>query len=317
MPRWAHAVFLALAVISLSQAAILSRWAAAPPEIVGFWRMVCASICLLPFVFGRFGSPSKDVPEASSDSKRNRVAKSDQGRTILHWPSILLCMASGGFFFLHLWTYIFAAQNTNIAHTVIIFAANPLLIAGGAFLFFKERLSLRYAFAILFTGLGLVVLKSEQASVGAVSLADFSAFASAIFFAGYILTGRLARKSIRNVPYTFAVYATAAVLFFFTVLFRGISFIAWPAQAWIAIGIYVLLPTLLGHTLYSYLLKHMDINLMGCAKLLEPALAAISAWLLFAEGLSERSVLSFFITSIGIAALFWPGRLKSPPSQTE
>lgn len=314
MPGWVHLLLLSTAVISLSQAAILSRWAAAPPEIVGFWRMVAASVCLLPFALhgSRFWN-TQSGPEADLADRENGLgAKVNAGRSLVHWPSVVLCISSGGFFFLHLWTYIYAAQNTNIAHTVIIFASNPLLIAGGAFLFFQERLSFRYALAILFTGLGLVVLKSEKVEAETLSLADLAAFASAVFFAGYILTGRLARRSMRNVPYTFGVYASASVLFFLAVVFRGLSFTEWPLQAWIAIGIYVLLPTLLGHTLYSYLLKHLDINLMGCSKLLEPALAAISAWLLFSEPLTQRSILSFLITSLGLAVLFWPGGSRKP-----
>lgn len=39
------------AIFALSQSAALARWAAAPPDVIGFWRLSAAALMLLPFAW--------------------------------------------------------------------------------------------------------------------------------------------------------------------------------------------------------------------------------------------------------------------------
>jgi len=282
-----YAILFLLAITSLSQAAPIARWAAAPPEVIGFWRMLGATAFILPF--------------ALRHGLRSFVQTNQR--------SSLLALASGLFFFLHLWAYVYAAQNGSIANCVIIFASNPIFTAAGAFVFLREKITIRQIVAFVFTGFGLLLLEHRRFRFGeGLSMADVCALMSAVFFSGYVLTGNASRRVTPNFVYSLLVYGAACVLFLAVGTLRQVNMTSWSPVTWIAIAVNVLVPTILGHTIYSYLLKHMNINLMSCGKLLEPLIASFSAWLFFNEILSIDSLLAFCFTAIGAVFLFWPTR---------
>ncbi len=81
-------------------------------------------------------------------------------------------------------------------------------------------------------------------------------------------------------------------------------------MSWLAVFGLVLLPTLLGHLSFSYLMNFMNLSLMSCGKLIEPVLASIIAFYLFGEVLSAQAIIAFFFTASALVVLFLPTRLK-------
>ena len=134
----------------------------------------------------------------------------------------------------------------------------------------------------------------------------WSALASAVFFVGYLLFGKKIRQSVANTSYSVVIYLTASLFFGATALLQNYQFTDYPGTTWLAIGASILLPTLLGHALFTYLMKFMNINLMTCGKLIEPAISSITAYFLFAEHLSDNTVVAFFLMSTAIVILFYP-----------
>jgi drug/metabolite transporter (DMT)-like permease len=213
------------------------------------------------------------------------------------WFWILL---SGVFFFAHLWTYFYAAHNTRIAHCMIIFSTNPLFTAIGARLFFNEKLNWKLGVSYALAIAGLLQLFSGDSwdlSLKPESLyGDLASLFSAILYSGYLLTGRRVRSKFSN-------------------------FFNHPAITWWAILGTIVFPTLLGHAIFTYLLKEMNINLMSCGKLIEPVLSSIAAWLLFNEELKNHTFIAFAFTASSILIMFvpWkvPFRKKAPQPNLE
>lgn len=290
-----HLVLYFLAIFCLGQSANLVKWAGAPPDVIGFWRLLAASILLVPLAL-RKGKPQFSLSQIPTDLKYIAL-------TAL-------------FFFAHLWTYVYSAQNTSVANCMIIFATNPLFIAGGSYLFFKDKMTLRLLTAYAIAFLGIIQLVSHSLQWNSQGFkGDLSALASALFFSGYLLTAKRSRMSFGNSTYSCLLYILTALFFGISGWSQGLDFLHYPLKTWVAIGGTVLLPTLLGHALFSYLMQFMNLNLMTCGKLIEPVISALTAYFIFAEAPGLHTYIAFILTAIGILILFfpwhrWPFRLN-------
>lgn len=284
-----HVLLYLLALLCLSQSAAMARWAAAPPEIIGFWRLLIAGLLVLPWAF-RNGRLSEELEQHPHEKK---------------W-----IVATGFFFFLHLGTFFFASQNTLIAHTMILFATNPLFVALGNWHFRNERPTSRLALSyVLAFGALILLLQQSQKSSDGFPLAlqgDLSALASSVFFSIYILLSQRCRKVYSNSVFTSGMYLVAAAFFAGVVLLRGLPWFEYPARTWQGIGAQILFPTLLGHSLIAYLMRHLNVTLMTTGKLSEPVMAAIVASFVFQEPLTPNVLVAFLLTGAALVLLLAP-----------
>lgn len=279
-----------LSLLCLSQAPNIVRWAQLPIEVFGFWRLFLATLLLLPFAIykGRLFESIKKHPKDA-----------------------LIALLSGIFLFTHLWTFFYAAKNTVIANGMIIYSSNPLFVALGAFLFFKHQFSLRILLAYIFAIAGIYHLVSHNMSLNPDYLmGDISALFSAILFAGYILTGKKVRHHFSNSAFASIVYFVSCVLFGLLAFYENLHFVSHTTTGWLAIIASVLFPTFLGHFLFTYLMKHMNVSAMTLGKLVEPTLSSLGAYLFFGEILTKNTVIAFSLVSLSIVILFFPTKKK-------
>lgn len=272
---------LAVAVLCMSQPANLIRWAHAPIEVIGFWRLAIAVLALAPLAWRARGS---------------WLALTVRER----W----LHLAAGVFLFVHLWTYVYSAQNTLIANCMAAFCTHPLLVGLGAWAFHGERPTARLGAAYVLAGLGVWALLAGSMSLDRSRLlGDLAGLASAAFYSGYVLLGRRLRRTLDNRAYAIGVYAVTAVLFFASGAARGVTWTGQPTTFWFAVLGLGLGVTLGGHALFSYLLGSMNVNLLTTAKLLEPIFGGVTAWLAFGEPLRARTGLAFALIAAAVLVL--------------
>ncbi|MBL7669207.1 MAG: DMT family transporter [Bdellovibrionaceae bacterium] len=278
-----------LALFCLSQASILIKLAAAPPDVIGFWRLLTASLLFLPWALWK-GSLLKTLKNPPRE--------------------IGYIFLTALFFFGHLWTYFFAAQNTKIANCMIIFATNPLFTAAGSTFFFGEKFSWRLGLAYILALAGILLLVQHSMIWNPKSLhGELASLVSALLFAGYLLSGKKSRMSFSNSTYSGILYFLTAILFGLSGAIKSINFVDYPSVTWWSIAGTVFLPTLLGHALISYLMNQMNLNLMTCGKLIEPVLSALTAFFIFTERPPPGAYLAFGLTACAILVLFWPRRI--------
>ncbi|MFN7728106.1 MAG: DMT family transporter [Bdellovibrio sp.] len=284
-----------LALTSLSASPIFVRWSGAPIEFLGFWRLLLAGALFLAWEISRHGLQRL----RSRDGGLNKFTQSQW-----RWPVL-----SGVFFFLHLWTYVASAQNTSVAHLVILYASNPIFTAAGAYFFFGEQLKKRLWIVYPIAFLGLWVLIQDKVSHSPQSgYGDLLAVASAALHAAYLLCSKQARKTFENVPFSIGLYTVAAALFAGTALVRGSSLVQSTPEAWGAIAALILFPTFLGHALMTNLVNKIDLSVLSCGKLLEPGLSTAMAYFLLQEPVSARTFLAFALTALAVLILVWPQR---------
>jgi drug/metabolite transporter (DMT)-like permease len=289
-----------VAIISLSQSANWVKWAHADVEVFGFWRLFLAFLIILTF------SNLKRSPKVEPSSKAPSSFLFPFQKAEV-WMAIL----SGVFFFAHLWTYKYAALNTRIANCMILFAMNPLFTALVTLIFMKGKISGKIILSYILAMLGIWQLVSHQLQFEPTTLkGDLVAILSAGLYSAYILSGQKARSHMNNSKFTLILFSVAALCFLITGWGRSIEM--WPqnTQTWIAIFGLCIFSTLLGHGLFVYLVKYLDINWMSSGKLIEPILAAIAAYFLFSEEISRGGMIAFVFTAASLFLLIW-GRPKN------
>lgn len=253
--------------------------------MIGFWRLFGASLFLLVF-------------SATQYKKIN-------WREAFQKPNIFYISASGFFFFIHLWTYKFAAQNTTIANSMILFAVNPLFTAMITTKLMKERFERRYILSYILAFTSIYLLISEKIDLSSQNfLGNLSALCSALLYSMYIISGKKARHTTSNLTYTLFIYSIAAFCFFSFSLYKGTELLNYPIKTWSSILLLILFPTFLGHVIFSYLLKILNINWMSTGKLIEPVLSTIVAYFVFQEPLSQNTAFSFTLTALALIILF-------------
>jgi drug/metabolite transporter (DMT)-like permease len=280
-----HLLLYFLALACLSTAPNWAKLNQMPAEVLGFWRLtIAASLLVIYQVFYK--------KQALKQSKAS-----------LKWIVI-----SGVLFFLHLWTYKYAAKHTLVSITMILFATTPLWTAIFNIFAFKERIQARTLVSFFIAFLGVFLLAKDQFnSASQNSTGNLSALISAVLCALYLITGKKARLHVSNLNFASLQYSVCAFCFLVATLFTQADFFEGYTQiSWYSVLGLVALPTLLGHFLFSYLMQHMNLAVMTCGKLIEPVLASLTAVLLFQENITAMTFVAFTLTSLAILNLFWP-----------
>lgn len=283
-------LLFALSILSLSQSANLLRYSQAPALAVGAWRLLGAAIVMGLVLVVTNRKAVKDMVPVF--------------RSPIMW-------ISGTLFFFHLWSYHWAVQNTTIAAAMILFATNPLMTALWSKVLVQDTAHPRLGIAWTVGFIGLVLLLWERWNTAHINfLGNIAALASAVLYSGYILTGKMGRKQFTNKTFTTGIYLVAAAWFFIAAFFRDVPLVNYPGFTWWTILALIVFPTLMGHSIFIYLLKFLNINWMSCGKLLEPAVAAFVAFFLFGEPVSPTTVAAFILTGIAVAILYSPWERK-------
>jgi drug/metabolite transporter (DMT)-like permease len=279
-------------VLVLSQSAVFVRMAEAHAVVIGFWRMALALPVLVVLLSWRGGW--RDV----------RALRARQ------WAGLGL---NGLFLFAHFFTWFVSVQKTSLAHAMILFCVNPVFTALGAWVFFKERASLRHGVAMLFCFTGIVLLLIDKAGPGD-RIGDLWGVACALLFSAYVLMGRGIRRGLGNLVFSFGTYSFTALFFFFTMLALDLPFFGYPLRSWVAFSGLAFGSTLLGHSLFTYSLQFFHVNLLSISTLAEPVFTAASGYFFFGEPVTPLGALGFVCVGAGILFLYFPylrGRLAA------
>jgi drug/metabolite transporter (DMT)-like permease len=265
---------VALAVVTVSLAAIFVRQADAPAVTISFWRNAIGALALLPFAFAR----RHELPH---------------GRAFVLLPLAGLTLA------LHFALWIASLAYTTVAASVVLVCTQPVFVALFAFLLLRERISSMTAAGIAIAICGAVIIGGEDLLaplMGGVSVdagpprpdawwGNVLALLGAVAVAAYVLLGRRSRTTdgVPLVVYTFVVYASAALVLLVMALAFGDPLVGFSDDTWVAIGALALLPQLLGHTLLNWALRYVRASILSSTILFEPVIATVLAWMVLDE----------------------------------
>ena len=268
-----------LGVVGVSLSAPLIRISTAPSMVLVFYRVLIASVLLIPYAL-----------------IRNREEFRQMGR-----KTALFCLMSGLFLGLHFASYFQALRYTSIASAVALVDTEVFFVAFMMFFFFREIIPLRAWAGILLTFTGSMLIALSDAGGGEhVLLGDLIALAGAACLAVYTILGKVCRKEITTTAYTTLVYSSAALTVLVILLCTGTPVLGYEPVNWLsALGMAVFC-TLLGHSVFNWALKYESAAFLSTVKLLEPVFAAILGVLLFREIPSKQVMLGSFIVILGV-----------------
>jgi drug/metabolite transporter (DMT)-like permease len=209
---------------------------------------------------------------------------------------------AGLFFAADLAVWHWSLRFTSVANATLFPNFAPAFVTLAGFLFFGERFSKVFLAGMAIALAGAVILMGESLNLGASHLmGDALALATALFYAGYIVVvGRLrARHGTAKIMAWSGLVTCAALLP--VALLSGESLWASSAEGWAVLAALGLFSHALGQSLIAYALAHLPAAFSSVALLLQPAVAALLAWLLLAEALGLRQAAGAAIILAGIA----------------
>ena len=272
-------LILGCGVVAVSLAAIFIRLADAPGVVVAAYRMLIASLVLLPWTVRAL--------------KRTPLTRENIGYTLL--AGVLLGA--------HFATWITSLSYTTVAASVVLVTTNPLWVALFSWIF----LGLAPSFTVL---LGVVIAVLGGALIGfgdlgggsAPLLGDSLALIGAVCASAYLLLGRSAqRRGLSLQAYIGVAYGVAALVLLPLPLLFNFSYTGYSLETLFWIALLALVPQLIGHTSFNYVVKHLDPTFVATVILLEPVGSSLLALLLFSEVPSLLTALGALILLFGIA----------------
>jgi drug/metabolite transporter (DMT)-like permease len=200
---------------------------------------------------------------------------------------------------LALWHW--SIRITSVANATLLANFAPIFVTLGGFLLFGERVSRTFLAGMGLAIGGAVVLMGENLTFRPDRVTgDALGLLTAVFYAGYILAvGRLrARLSTATIMAWSGLVTTAALLA--VALLSGESVVAPSLYGWAVLAALALVSHVGGQSLIAYALAHLPAAFSSVGLLLQPAAAAVLAWVLLAEPLGAWQAAGGAVVLCGI-----------------
>lgn len=280
---------LAIGIVAVSFAGVLIRWldlSGVPLLAVAFYRLAFATT-----VLGAVAARGTAWP-----------AKGDW--RVLAFSGLCLAAHFG------LWTLSF--EYISVGRAVLIVSSQTIFVILAAALVLGERPPRRAlaGAALALAGMAVVSIDTLAGTGSETWRGDLFALGGAVAVVGYILAGRVARARLGLLGYVVPVYGVACVLLLGACLAVGTPLWGFPARAWVGFALLAAVPTLLGHTVFNWLIAHVRADTISVSMLAEPIGAAALAYLFFAEVPSATTLAGAPLILAGLALVSFSPREK-------
>lgn len=299
-------LLLVIALIALSVTAILIRICL---QEISANTTVFNRLWIATLVFGLWNGLSQFRPPTS-----NQVSASQslyQMGDILLLVGVAIAHLSGRL----LWTI--SLSQTSVANANVLGALTPLFATLGAWLLLKQRFDSRFLLGLVLAIVGATTLEFEDFFTSTNNfIGDTIALLSAFFYAiNFLLLEKLRIKfPVEKILIWRCCLGMLLMLPMVLIFDEQIFPISWTG--WLAVISLAVICEALGHGLVVYILKYFSSSFVSLFLLLDPIVAAILAWIIFAEHLSILNLVGFAVIIQGIY-LAKTGQGATKPSLAE
>ncbi|PEE41437.1 DMT family transporter [Bacillus pseudomycoides] len=274
-------VILFFGVFALSTSAIFVKLADAPAVITAFYRLFFATIMHVPFLL----ISKKNRNELYSLSKK-------QGA---------LGLLSGIFLAAHYVLWFESLHYTSVASSTVIVTLQPLFSMVGGYFLFKERFGKGAVVGCFIAIAGSIVIGWQDFQISGQALfGDILAFIAAGVITAYFFVGQHVRKKLSLVPYSVISYGSSTLFLGMFAFSQKASFFNYSAQTWWSFIGLAFIATILGQTIFNWLLKWLSTSVISMSILGETIGTCILAYYILDEAISLQQGIGIVLILIGL-----------------
>jgi drug/metabolite transporter (DMT)-like permease len=270
---------LFIAIIAVSTASLFVRFAQAegtPSLVIAAVRLTIATLILTPITILRHHAELKNL------------SKQD----------LTLGIAAGLFLAVHFATWISSLEYTSVASSVVFVSTGPLWVAILSPILLHERVSRVAVVGLILAILGGTIIgladacfwesglqcpEMGQILQGRAIWGNFLALCGALAVSGYFIIGRRVRIKMSLIPYIFLVYGVSAIFLNIFMFASRQNPFGYSPSAYGWIFLLAVIPQLIGHSTFNWLLKYLSATMVAVTTLSEPIGSAILAALFLRE----------------------------------
>ena len=251
---------------AIAFAPIFVRLSDTGPLASAFWRCALAA----PVLWATAVIPA----EAGSQPKRARGTS-------------LMMLLAGLFFACDLGVWHFSILYTSVANSTVLANLAPIFVTLAGWVVWKRGVTKLFLLGMLLSIAGMFVLVGPNfASGGRPLIGDALGALTAVFYAGYFLTIKVARDAGASTARLMAWSTTITALVLLPVAIAAPQpFLASNATGWLVLLGLAMVSQVLGQGLIAYAFAHLPASLSSVSLLIQPVMAALFAWLLFNEAI--------------------------------
>lgn len=267
-----------LAVFFTAFSSIFVRLSTAPALIISFYRMLFTVILISPYVWRNY---------------RHEILQMKK-------QSLLLCISSGICLALHFATWIASLSLTTVAASTVLVSCSPIIVASAEYLMQQKRPSRALLIGLALALCGTLLIAANGS--GSVSLSgNLLALAGGFFVAFYLLLGVRVQHDYSLWAYVFLVYLTAAVTLGILAIVTQTAFRGYPASDYLLFAAMAFFCSILGHTVYNWLLPFHGATLISISTLCEPIFASLLAFFILQETPQPTTLFGGVLIIAGVA----------------
>ncbi len=272
---------LFLGVVAVSTSAIFVKLASAPAPIIATYRLIFSVLLTLPFLLWNRGI----LTEIRQLTKKQ-------------W---LLSTLSGAFLASHFLLWFESLRFTSVASSTVLVTLQPLFSFVGGYFLFGEKLRPLALSGGLLAIVGSFVIGWGDFQIGGMALwGDILALLGAATVTAYWLIGQYVRQNISSLAYTLVVYTMTSLLLLAYDLVLGYELTGYPMSDWGWFFCLALFPTLLGHSIFNWIIKWLNTTTISMGILGEPVGTAILAYFILGEVVTLPQCVGGLIILLGI-----------------
>lgn len=269
-------VALAVAIASVSTAAIMIRICDSGPLTVAFYRLLFTTLMVMPWAL------AKDMDCFKGISPREWAKLAGIGLVLA----------------VHFSLWVSSVGMTSVANSAVLVTMHPIFVAAIAFIALNERTSRSALIGAGIAFAGVAIMFAGGLSGGGLA-GDVLAVGGAVAAAFYIIGGRSQRKKLRTGAYCLIVYGFAT-LFIAPLAYMESGFVPASGNDWYVFVLMAVVAGVLGHTMYNYALGRVSAFFVSTTLLGEPIISSILAWALLSEVPSKWTFVGAPLVLVGI-----------------
>ncbi len=276
-------ILLLIGGVAIGTSPIFMRFADVTPTSAAFWRLALS----LPLM----------IIWQAYDIRKNAGAATPKMNLKEIKPFVII----GFFFALDLTMWHWSVQLTTVANATLLANMAAIFTAVGGFLFFGERFSRTFVGGMILALMGAMALMGSSIELNPDHLfGDFLGLITAFAYAGYMISSAAARKRFSTVSIVLGTAIFGCIFLLPIALNETGDFIPVTLAGWLPLLALAWFTHVVGQSLIVYALAHLPAAFGSVSLLVQPLVAAILAWILFAEALGIYHFVggAFIITGI-------------------